>query len=331
MWPAVGSWRPDGAATNRGAIAARSKKPTGGRRQAIDADAVVAEYAAWPPAVGRPEPGRLPGPDARLPHLAGRLRTRRSGPGGARRPGPSGAGLQAARADGQALGAEHGEPGLGGHRQLLPLNRRRPTGGGPGGAGPGRAPGIGEGQPAAVLASGRGLPVGAGPGDRHGVLLHRATSLRAGRPRGGRSVGLGPPGSVAGFARGRATPTREVPLNSVCRHAIDEWTTARTDQVAAGAATSSPPAASAALWLSRSESRISARVIDLIIRRLAKDAHLELSAHTLLEGPSMTAVGTSHRARRGRPAAAEVRPAGLRHLLSVVVAGARCGRATART
>src|SRR5664280_765682 len=67
MWPAVGSWRPDGAATNRGAMAARSKKPTGGRRQAIDADAVVAEYAAWPPAVGRPEPGRLPGPDARLP------------------------------------------------------------------------------------------------------------------------------------------------------------------------------------------------------------------------------------------------------------------------
>ena len=28
-------------------MAARSKKPTGGRRQAIDADAVVAEYAAW--------------------------------------------------------------------------------------------------------------------------------------------------------------------------------------------------------------------------------------------------------------------------------------------
>src|SRR5664280_2224419 len=135
-----------------------------------------------------------------------------------------------------------------------------------------------------------------------------------------------PAGVGCGFARGGATPTREVPLNSVCRHAIDEWTTARTDQVAADAATSSPPAASAALWLSRSESRISARVIDLIIRRLAKDAHLELSAHTLLEGPSMTAVGTSHRARRGRPAAAEVRPAGLRHLLAVVVAGARCGR-----
>src|SRR5664280_2730723 len=92
-----------------------------------------------------------------------------------------------------------------------------------------------------------------------------------------------PAGVGCGFARGRVTPTREVPLNSVCRHAIDEWTTARTDQVAAGAATSSPPAASAALWLSRSESRISARVIDSIIRRLAKDAHLELSlsAHTL--------------------------------------------------
>src|SRR5664280_2728873 len=37
-------------------MAARSKKPTGGRRQAIDADAVVAEYAAWlgrQPLVGR--------------------------------------------------------------------------------------------------------------------------------------------------------------------------------------------------------------------------------------------------------------------------------------
>jgi hypothetical protein len=89
-----------------------------------------------------------------------------------------------------------------------------------------------------------------------------------------------PAGVGCGFARGRATPTRGVPLNSVCRHAIDEWTTARTDQVAAGASTSSP-AASAALWLSRSESRMSARVIDLIIRRLAKDARLELSAHTL--------------------------------------------------
>src|SRR5664280_2593591 len=216
---------------------------------------------------------------------------------------------------------------LGGHRQLLPLHRRRLTGGGPGGAGPGRAPGcIGEGRPAADSC------------ERSRAARRRGTGRS---PRCSSTLGYASPswppsrwaicrsrpaGVGCGFARGRATPTREVPLNSVCRHAIDEWTTARTDQVAAGAATSSPPAASAALWLSRSESRISARVIDLIIRRLAKDAHLELSAHTLLEGPSMTAVGTSHRARRGRPAAAEVRPAGLRHLLAVVVAGARCGR-----
>src|SRR5664280_995156 len=71
MWPAVGSWRPDGAATNRGAMAARSKKPTGGRRQAIDADAVVAEYAAW---LGRqPLAGRSR--DAYLAQMRGFLTT----------------------------------------------------------------------------------------------------------------------------------------------------------------------------------------------------------------------------------------------------------------
>src|SRR5664280_3034174 len=43
MRPAVGSWRPDGAATNRGAMAARSKKPTGGRRR----DAYLAQMRGF--------------------------------------------------------------------------------------------------------------------------------------------------------------------------------------------------------------------------------------------------------------------------------------------
>jgi hypothetical protein len=103
---------------------------------------------------------------------------------------------------------------------------------------------------------GRGLPVGAGPGDRHGVLLHRATPLRAGRPRGGRSVGLGPPGSVAGLlGEGRRRPPGGAPQQRLPpRHRRVDHPPGPT-RWPPGAATSSPPAASAALWLSRSESR----------------------------------------------------------------------------
>jgi site-specific recombinase XerD len=36
-----------------------------------------------------------------------------------------------------------------------------------------------------------------------------------------------------------------------------------------------------ALWLSREGSQISARAIDLVVRRFAKDADIELSAHVL--------------------------------------------------
>src|SRR5664280_2358142 len=328
MRPAVGSWRPDGAATNRGAMAARSKKPTGGRRQAIDADAVVAEYAAWlgrQPLAGRsrdaylvhrarrPVPGRLHVPLV-VPHRSvpdAGLHQGRSAAFGAGQPGEEAAHLghrpwrPSTASTAQSASADRRWPGRSwpGSR---PGHWRRPTSGGS----------CERSRAARRRGTGRSPRCSSTPGYVSPSWLPSRWAICRSRPAG---VGCG-------FARGRATPTREVPLNSVCRHAIDEWTTARTDQVAADAATSSPPAASAALWLSRSESRISARVIDLIIRRLAKDAHLELSAHTLLEGPSMTAVGTSHRARRGRPAAAEVRPAGLRHLLAVVVAGARCGR-----
>ncbi|MCA1700147.1 MAG: tyrosine-type recombinase/integrase [Actinobacteria bacterium] len=69
---------------------------------------------------------------------------------------------------------------------------------------------------------------------------------------------------------GKGDAYREVPLNSACRKALDEWSQART-------ATSEVDA----LWLSRQGTRMSSRAIDLVIRRLAKDAGLELSAHTL--------------------------------------------------
>ncbi len=80
---------------------------------------------------------------------------------------------------------------------------------------------------------------------------------------------------------GKGDAYREVPLNSVCRDAIDAWTKARANQLAAADDATEDEREATALWLSRSGSRMSGRAIDLIIRRLAKDANLELSAHTL--------------------------------------------------
>jgi len=80
---------------------------------------------------------------------------------------------------------------------------------------------------------------------------------------------------------GKGDAYREVPLNSACRIAIDEWAKARAGQLAMVAEGDTAPAETGALWLSRAGSAMSARAVDLIIRRLAKDANLELSAHTL--------------------------------------------------
>jgi site-specific recombinase XerD len=80
---------------------------------------------------------------------------------------------------------------------------------------------------------------------------------------------------------GKGDAYREVPLNSACRKAIDEWAEARSDQLAALADAGDPRAGTDALWLSRAGDRMSARAIDLVVRRLASDAKLELSAHTL--------------------------------------------------
>ena len=240
-------------------MAARSKKPTGGRRQAIDADAVVAEYAAWlgrQPLAGRsrdaylvhrarrPVPGRLHVPLV-VPHRSvpdAGLHQGRSAAFGAGQPGEEAAHLghrpwrPSTASTAQSASADRRWPGRSwpGSR---PGHWRRPTSGG-------------------SCERGRGLPVGAGPGDRHGVLLHRATPLRAGRPRGGRSVGLGPPGSVAGLlGEGRRRPPGGAPQQRLPpRHRRVDHPPGPT-RWPPGAATSSPPAASAALWLSRSESR----------------------------------------------------------------------------
>ncbi len=86
---------------------------------------------------------------------------------------------------------------------------------------------------------------------------------------------------------GKGDAYREVPLNSPCRHALDDWVAARQDQLAARAEAADGgdarklPEEPSALWLSRSGTRMSTRAVDLVIRRLAAEAGLELSAHVL--------------------------------------------------
>ena len=76
---------------------------------------------------------------------------------------------------------------------------------------------------------------------------------------------------------GKGDAYREVPLNSACRTALTEWMDVRTAQLATSGGRADP----AALWLSRVGGRMTARAVDLVIRRLAEDARLSLSAHTL--------------------------------------------------
>ncbi|MCA1677616.1 MAG: tyrosine-type recombinase/integrase [Actinobacteria bacterium] len=81
---------------------------------------------------------------------------------------------------------------------------------------------------------------------------------------------------------GKGDAYRDVPLNAPCRTALDEWFTARADQLVAHAAKDGgDQAKTSALWLSRSATRMGTRAIDLVIRRLAAEAGLELSAHVL--------------------------------------------------
>ena len=76
---------------------------------------------------------------------------------------------------------------------------------------------------------------------------------------------------------GKGDLGREVPLNSACRSVLDTWTKARDGQLAGLRSDEPRPA----LWLSRTGNRMSPRAIDLVIRGLADDAGLAVSAHVL--------------------------------------------------
>ncbi|MBA3748757.1 MAG: tyrosine-type recombinase/integrase [Solirubrobacterales bacterium] len=72
---------------------------------------------------------------------------------------------------------------------------------------------------------------------------------------------------------GKGDAYREVPLNAEARAALDDWTAVRRGQLGASA--------DRGLFISRKGARLSTRAIDLVIRSLASDAELTLSAHTL--------------------------------------------------
>jgi len=72
---------------------------------------------------------------------------------------------------------------------------------------------------------------------------------------------------------GKGDAYREVPLNAEARDALDAWTTVRRKQL--------EDSQERALFVSRKGARLSTRAIDLVIRGLARDASLVMSAHTL--------------------------------------------------
>ena len=78
---------------------------------------------------------------------------------------------------------------------------------------------------------------------------------------------------------GKGDAYREAPLNSACRAALDEWMAARAGR--AGRSEEEGAAAMDALWLSRSGAPMGARAVDLVLRRLAADAGVKVSAHVL--------------------------------------------------
>ncbi len=72
--------------------------------------------------------------------------------------------------------------------------------------------------------------------------------------------------------RGKGDRYRQVPLNVEVRDALDAWLARRATL---------PHSDGPALFLSLKGQRLSARAIDLILRRLGRQADVELSAHTL--------------------------------------------------
>ncbi|MCA1697704.1 MAG: tyrosine-type recombinase/integrase [Actinobacteria bacterium] len=71
---------------------------------------------------------------------------------------------------------------------------------------------------------------------------------------------------------GKGDAFREVPLNATARDRVDAWRDERANIAAEG---------EAALLVGRSGHRLTPRAVDLVVRKVARAAGLELSAHVL--------------------------------------------------
>lgn len=86
---------------------------------------------------------------------------------------------------------------------------------------------------------------------------------------------------------GKGDAYREVPLNSACRAALSDWMQVRAGKLSVSAVSGEVAVSGgagsemSALWVSRRGTRMSPRSIDLVVRRLAREAGLALSAHVL--------------------------------------------------
>ena len=109
--------------------------------------------------------------------------------------------------------------------------------------------------------------------------------------------------------RGKGDRYRQVPLNVEVRDALDAWLARRATL---------PHSDGPVLFLSLKGQRLSARAIDLILRRLGRQADVELSAHTLRHtcltrlvraGNDIVLVAGSPATRDSKPPAATASPA----------------------
>jgi site-specific recombinase XerD len=84
---------------------------------------------------------------------------------------------------------------------------------------------------------------------------------------------------------GKGQTYREVPLNAEVRNALTAWVLERSKRFpqysTEGSTNDNAEAGQGALFLNRAGGRLSSRAIDSLLRRLATEAGLSLSAHTL--------------------------------------------------
>jgi len=116
--------------------------------------------------------------------------------------------------------------------------------------------------------------------DRALVVLMAFTAVRIGEAVAldVEDLRISPRKGIVIVRAGKGDAYREVPLNALVRAVLDEWLKARKALAAAG---------ECALFVTRAGARLSARAADASVRRVARDAGLQLSAHVYADSVVM--------------------------------------------